>query len=133
LQLPGNAAPSNVPSGGLNNSLTDITERLGRLGVWDLDDTISSIGGIAFLGTVVTAGGAIALATDRRRIVRRLGWAVVIDGLLIIGALQVLQWWVGRNISGASLRDAVDGAVAHATQDLHTTGLWLAAYGVVIA
>jgi hypothetical protein len=133
LQLPGNAAPSNAPSGGLNNSLTDITERLGSLGVWDLDDTISSISLIAFVGMIAAAGGAIALGTDRRRIVRRLGWTVVVVGLLLVGALQALQWWVGRNISDSSLRNAVDGAVAHATQDLHTAGLWLAAYGVVIA
>jgi len=133
LQLPGNAAPSNVSSGGLNNSFTDITERLGSLGVWNLDDTISSISLIAFVGMVAAAGGAIALGTDRRRIVRRLGWTVVVVGLLLVGALQALQWWVGRTISDSSLRNAVDGAVAHATQDLHTAGLWLAAYGVVIA
>jgi hypothetical protein len=133
LQLPGNAAPSDTPKAGLNNSLTDVTERLGRLGVWKLDDIIITIGSLAFIGTIVAAAGAIAVSTDRRRAVRRLGWAVVIDGILILVALQVLQWWVGRGISDSSLGEAIDGAVAHATDDLRISGLWLAGYGVVIA
>ncbi|HKA04719.1 MAG TPA: hypothetical protein VKD67_10325, partial [Acidimicrobiales bacterium] len=133
LQLPGNAAPSNTPKAGLGNSLTDITERLGQLGVWKLDDIITTIASVTFIGMVLATGGAIALATDKRRVVRRLGGAVVVDGIVIVVALQILQWWVGRRISDPSLGDAVDGAVAHATNDLRTIGLWLAGYGVVIA
>src|SRR5262245_2860190 len=133
LQLPGNAAPGEVSGGGgLGNSLTDVTERLGSLGVWNLEDIIGGIAVGAFLGALVAAGGGIALALDRRRAVRRLGWIVVVDGLVIIVAIQVLRWWVGQRIDDPSLGEAIDGALGRGTQDLRTIGLWIAGYGVVM-
>jgi hypothetical protein len=133
LQLPSDAKPSASGSASLGSSLTDVTERLSRLGVWKLNDDVDTIVGIAIIGAVVAAGGAIAVSTDRRRTVGALGWVIVADGLFIVAGLTVLVWWVARRISDPQLSSAVSGALQRGTDDLRVQGLWIAGYGVVIA
>jgi len=130
LQLPGTAAPG-AEGGGLGSSLTDVTSRMGRLGVWKLDDTISAIAGGSIIGAAVLAGLALALATDRRRCARRLGSALVVDGLAVLALLFGVQWWASHQVHG-SLGRAIGDAIFHATSDLRLLALWLSAYGVVV-
>jgi hypothetical protein len=77
--------------------------------------------------------GSVLLAEDRRRAVRRLGIVAVIDGLFIVALLFVATWLVGRQIEDAQLADAIKGALGEVTDDLRLTGLWIAAYGLVVA
>ena len=64
---------------------------------------------------------------------RRLGIAAVIGGLFIVALLFVATWLVGRQIEDAQLADAIKGALGEVTDDLRLTGLWIAAYGLVVA
>ena len=133
LQLPDNAAPGKDNASSLGTTFADTTERLASYGVWQLDDISSGIATLALAGAVVFAVAAIAVAADRRKAVKRVGWAVVAVGAVIILVLQIGQLVVGRFISDAELRPAVEAALARATADLFMIGLWTAGYGVVIA
>ena len=133
LQLPDNAAPGQNTGSSLGTTFADTTERLASYGVWRLDDISGGIAFLALGGALALAIAAIAIATDRRKAVKRLGWAVVAVGVAIMLVLQVGQAVVGRFISDAELRPAVEAALARATADLFMIGLWTAGYGVVIA
>jgi hypothetical protein len=132
LQASQPASSDTGSSGSLGGSLADVTNRLGSLGVWQLDDTISTIAIIAIVGALIAAAGAVALARDRRRAVRRVGWALVVDGAVLVAALQVVQFWARRSIDDRQIASAVGDALFHATSDLRTTGLWVVAYGIVL-
>lgn len=131
LQASESPAQAGEQQGGLGDSLSDVTHRLGDLGIWKLDRTIASIAWIAILGALAAAAGALVLAGDRRRCVRRLGWVLVVDGAVIVLALQLLGWWAQRQVDGADLADAVGGAFTRGTADLRAVGLWIAGYGLV--
>jgi hypothetical protein len=118
---------------GLTNSLTDVTGKIDDLGLWDAEGTASQIAAACAVIMLVAATGSILLAEDRRRAVRRLGIAAVIGGLFIVAFLIVATWLVGRQIDDANLASAIKGALGEATDDLRLTGLWIAAYGLVIA
>ena len=94
---------------------------------------MSQIGGAALIIGLAATVGSILLAEDRRRAVRRLGIAAVIGGLFIVALLFVATWLIGRQIEDAQLADAIKGALGEATDDLRLTGLWIAAYGLVVA
>jgi hypothetical protein len=133
LQLPSDAKPSASGGASLGSSLTDVTERLSRLGVWKLNNEVDQIVAVALIGAVLAAAGAIAVSTDRRRTVGALGWIIVADGAVIVAGLAVLVWWVARRFSDPQLADAVSGALQRGTDDLRVQGFWIAGYGVVIA
>jgi hypothetical protein len=118
---------------GLDNSLSDVTSKIDDLGLWDAEGIVGQIGGAALIIGLAAAAGSILLAEDRRRAVHRLGIAAVIGGLFIVALLFVATWLIGREIEDAQLADAFKGALGAATDDLRLTGLWIAAYGLVVA
>jgi hypothetical protein len=118
---------------GLDNSLTDVTSTIDDYGLWDAEGIIGQVAGGSLLVGLVAAVGSILLAEDKRRAVRRLGIAAVIGGLFIVAVLIVATWLVGRQIEDAQLADAIKGALGEVTDDLRLTGLWIAAYGLVVA
>ena len=118
---------------GLDNSLSDVTSKIDDFGLWTAEGTISQVAGAALVLGLASAIGSIALAEDRRRAVRRLGIAALIGGLFIVALLFVATWIVGRQIEDARLADAIKGALREATSDLRLIGLWIAAYGLVVA
>jgi hypothetical protein len=118
---------------GLDNSLSDVTSKIDDLGLWDAEGSVGQVTSIALIVGLAAAVGSILLARDRRRAVRRLGIAAVCGGLFIVALLLVATWVVGRQIDDAQLADAIKGALREATNDLRLTGLWVAAYGLVIA
>src|SRR5262245_12108971 len=120
-------------AGGLDNSLTDVTKTIGDYGLWDAEGIVGQITGASLIIGLGAVVGSILLAEDRRRAVRRLGIAAVIDGLFIVALLFVATWLVGRQISDPQLADAIQGALREVTEDLRLTGLWIAAYGLVVA
>src|SRR5262249_30416839 len=63
----------------------------------------------------------------------RLGWVVLIDGVLVVLLVQATQWYAGRVIQDGDLANAVQGALARGMADLNTAGLWIMGYGIVIA
>ena len=134
LQL-GNASAGNSSSSqsGLGGSLNGITNRLGQWGVWQLDNTISWIAIGTIVGALVAALGAVALARDRNRMVRRLGWVLLFDGVAIVAVLLIGQWWLRHLVRDSQLSRAVGDAIWHGTADLRTIGLWIAGYGLIIA
>jgi hypothetical protein len=132
LQLPSDAKPS-ASGGGLGSSLTDVTERLGRLGVWRLGDDVDAVVAGAMVGAVIAAAAAIAVSVNRRRTVGALGWIIVADGAFIVATLAALVWWVSGRVADPQLSDAVSGALQRGTEDLRVQGLWIAGYGIVIA
>ncbi len=134
LQSTGGGGGANQQgASGLNNSLSDVTGKIDDLGLWDAEGTASQVAAACFVIGLAAAVGSILVAEDRRRAVRRLGIAAVIGGLFIVVLLIVATWLVGRQIEDARLADAIKGALGEATDDLRLTGLWIAAYGLVIA
>jgi len=133
LQVSGGAGNAQQGQKGLNNSLTDVTDRLDDLGIWDLEDTAGKIALAALLVGLAAAAGSIIVAEDRRRATRRLGFAAIAGGLSIVVLLFVANWFVGRQIDDSRLSSAMTGALGEVTDDLRLTGLWIAAYGVVLA
>jgi len=118
---------------GLDNSLSDVTSKIDDLGLWDAEGIVGQVTAVAlFVGLAATVG-SILLAEDRRRAVRRLGIAAVIGGLFIVALLFVATWLIGRQIEDPQLADAFKGALGETTDDLRLTGLWIAAYGLVVA
>jgi hypothetical protein len=120
-------------AGGLDNSLSDVTRRVDDLGLWTAEGLVGEVTVASFIVAVGAAVGSVLLAEDRRRAVRRLGIAAVIGGLFIVAFLVVAGWLVGRTIEDGQLADAIKGALREVTSDLRLSGLWIAAYGLVIA
>ncbi len=118
---------------GLDNSLSDITGTIDDYGLWSAEGIIGQIALGSLLLALAAAAGSILLAEDRRRAVRRLGIAVVIGGLFIVAVLFVATWLVGSQIDDSQLADAITGALREVTNDVRLMGLWLAAYGLIVA
>ncbi|HEV3135944.1 MAG TPA: hypothetical protein VG348_14730 [Acidimicrobiia bacterium] len=133
LQSSGGGSGNQQGANGLDNSLTDITGKIDDLGLWDAEGTVGQITtGSVFIGLAAVAG-SILLAEDRRRAVRRLGIAAVIGGLFVVALLFVATWLISRQINDPQLASAIKGALGEVTNDLRLTGLWIAAYGLVVA
>src|SRR5262245_40059890 len=134
LQASGGGGGGNQQgASGLDNSLTDVTKTISDYGLWDAEGIVGQVTVAALvlgLGAVI---GSILLAEDRRRAVRRLGIAAVIDGLFIVALLFVATWLVGRQIDDPQLSGAIKGALGEVTEDLRLTALWIAAYGLIVA
>lgn len=133
LQTSGGGGGSQQGANGLDNSLSDITSKIDDYGLWDAEGTIGQISAASFFIGLAAVVGSILLAEDRRRAVRRLGIAAVIGGLFIVALLVVATWLVGRQISDPQLAGAIKGALGEVTSDLRLIGLWIAAYGLVVA
>src|SRR4051794_7917322 len=133
LRLPGSAEPgTEVSGGGLADSLADVTERLDDYRFWQWQDITS----VLLVGCVVAAALAatlgIMLASDRRRAVHRLGWAIVIGSGVVVLLVQLVRWLAGRLVSDPDLADAVKSAVSTGMADLRLVALWLVGYGVIV-
>ena len=133
LQASGGGGGSQQGANGLDNSLSDVTSKIDDYGLWDAEGTIGQISGVSFLLGLAAVVGSILLAEDRRRAVRRLGIAAVIGGLFIVALVYAATWLIGRQISDAQLADAIKGALTEVTSDLRLIGLWIAAYGLIVA
>jgi hypothetical protein len=133
LQASGGGGGNQQGTSGLDNSLSDVTSKIDDLGLWDAEGIVGQVATAALVVGLAAAAGSILLAEDRRRAVRRLGIAAVIGGLFIVALLFVATWLVGRQIEDAQLADAIKGALGEVTDDLRLTGLWIAAYGLVVA
>jgi hypothetical protein len=134
LQASGGAGGGNQQGqSGLQNSLSDVTSKIDDFGLWDEEGIVGQIASGSFIIGLAAVVGSIAVAQDRRRAVRRLGIAAVIGGLFIAALLIVATWLVGRQIDDPSLSSAIKGALGEVTSDLRITGLWIAAYGLVVA
>src|SRR5436190_2805567 len=133
LQASGGGGGNQQGASGLDNSLSDVTSKIDDLGLWDAEGIVGQIAAASLLIGLAAAIGSILLAEDRRRAVRRLGIAAVIGGLFIVALLLVATWLVGRQIEDAQLAGAIKGALREVTDDLRLTGLWVAAYGLVVA
>ncbi len=132
MQLPGSAEPGAQASGGLADSLTDVTQRLDDYRFWQWQDITAGVLLGAFFGSVLAAAGGIALAADRRRAVNRLGWAVVVGATVIVLLVQLVRWLAGRLVSDPGLSSAVKSAVGTGMADLRLIALWLVGYGVIV-
>ena len=133
LQAGGGGGGNQQGASGLDNSLRDVTSKIDDFGLWGAEGTVGQVAAAALFVGLASAIGSIMLAADRRRAVRRLGIAAVIGGLFIVVLLFVATWLVGRQIEDAQLADAIKGALGEVTDDLRLTGLWIAAYGLVVA
>src|SRR3989440_3516843 len=133
LQASGGSGGNQQGQSGLENSLSDVTSKIDDLGLWDAEGIVGQVTSASLILGLGAAAGSILLAEDRRRAVRRLGIAAVISGLFIVALLFVATWLVGRQIDDPRLAGAIKGALGEVTDDLRLTGLWIAAYGLVIA
>src|SRR5256714_4259202 len=133
LQASGGGGGNQQGASGLENSLSDVTGKIDDLGLWDAEGIVGQVTSASLILGLGAAAGSILLAEDRRRAVRRLGIAAVISGLFIVALLFVATWLVGRQIDDPRLAGAIKGALGEVTDDLRLTGLWIAAYGLVIA
>jgi hypothetical protein len=133
LQAGGGGGADQGGASGLDNSLRDVTSKIDDYGLWNAEGIIGQVTLASLLIALASAVGSILLAEDRRRGVRRLGIAALIGGLFIVALLIVATWLIGRQIEDAELADAIKGALGEVTDDLRLSGLWIAAYGVVVA
>jgi hypothetical protein len=133
LQASGGGGGNQQGAQGLDNSLSDVTSKIDDLGLWDAEGTIGQISAASFLIGLAAVVGSILLAEDRRRAVRRLGIAAVIGGLFIVALVYAATWLIGQQISDGELADAIKGALTEVTGDLRLIGLWIAAYGLIVA
>ena len=133
LSLPSSAARGQSSPGGLNNSFADITKKLSDLQVWSWQDYSSAIALGCLIAAPVLAGLSILAAPKRRRAVRRLGWGAMATGLVIAALVPLAQLVAGSRISDGPLSRAVSAAVGNVLDDLGTMGLFVAAYGLLLA
>lgn len=133
LQASGGGGGNQQGAQGLDNSLSDVTSKIDDYGLWDAEGTIGQISGASVLIGLAAVVGSILLAEDRRRAVRRLGIAAVIGGLFIVALVYAATWFIGQQISDGQLADAIKGALTEVTSDLRLIGLWIAAYGLIVA
>jgi hypothetical protein len=133
LQLSGSNPQQQLQGNNFATSFSDITEKLGDMGFWDLRESISSISVTALVVAVGAAAGAIALSANRRRTIWWLGWTVASVGVFAVVLLWLGGWYAELRIKDAGLGRAVRGAISDATVDLRTMALWTIAYGAVIA
>lgn len=133
LSLPSSAAPGQTSPGGLNNSFSDITQKLADLQVWSWEDYATVLAVAGLVGAPVLAGLSILAAPRRRRAVRRLGWGAMVTGLALAALVPLAQLVAGSRISDAALRSAVSAAVGNVLGDLGVIGLFIAAYGLLLA
>jgi NADH:ubiquinone oxidoreductase subunit 6 (subunit J) len=132
LQLPGSAEPGSQASGGLADSLEDVTDRLDNYRFWQWQDITAVLLVGAIAGAAIAATVGIVLAADRRRAVRRLGWAIVIGSGVVVLLVQFVRWLASRLVSDPDLSDAVKSAVGTGMADLRLVALWLIGYGVIV-
>jgi hypothetical protein len=133
LQLPNNARPGQKDATSLGSSFESATKRMADLHVWQIEGWAHSLWLLGTFGGLAAGAAAIAVASDRRRMVARLGWVLVADGAVIAGAVLAVQWYAGHSIADNTLAAAVRDAVGRWTGDLRSIGLWMAGYGVVLA
>jgi hypothetical protein len=133
LQLSGSDPARDIDQNSFAASFADITKRLGDSGVWDLEESMSSIAVIALVVAVGAAAGAIALSGNRRRTIWWLGWTIAAVGVFTIALLWAGGWYAERQIADGGLAGAVRGAIGDMTVDLRTMALWTIAYGVIVA
>jgi hypothetical protein len=133
LQTSSGGGGSQQGASGLDNSLSDVTSKIDDYGLWDAEGTIGQISAASFLIGLAAVAGSILIAEDRRRAVRRLGIAAVIGGLFIVALVYGATWLIARQISNGELADAIKGALSEVTSDLRLIGLWVAAYGLIVA
>lgn len=133
LQTSGGGGGGQQGAQGLDNSLSDVTSKIDDFGLWDAEGTIGQVSAASFLIGLAAVVGSILLAVDRRRAVRRLGIAAVIGGLFVVALVYASIWVIGQQISDGELADAIKGALTEITSDLRLIGLWIAAYGLIVA
>jgi hypothetical protein len=133
LSLPSSAAPGQNRDDGLDNSLRDVTQRLSDLRVWSWQDFAGTVTLVGLVGGPVLAAIAIAVSSDRRRTVRRLGWGVLVTGLVLAALVPIAQFVAGSRISDGPLSRAVAAGLGNVMADLRTMGLWVAVYGLILA
>jgi hypothetical protein len=133
LRLSGNNPSQEIQKGSFASSFSDVTKKLGDLGIWDLDDTITTTSIVAIIGAVAAAVGAVALSGNRRRTIWWIGWTVASVGVFVVALLWAAGWYAQLRIKDDSLGHAVRSAIGDMTVDLRTMGLWTIIYGVVIA
>ena len=132
LQAPSGGKASS--SGGLGQSLADVTKKLGHL---------------AHLGPRRDhQHGRDRRRSSERRVGRRwpsrsaviagtgwppLGWVLVIDGAVHHRPAQAGPGLRRAAVEDDALSQAVQGALARATSDLNAVAFWMMAYGIVVA
>ena len=133
LEAPSSGSSTKASGSGLGRSLADVTRRADQLHVWELGDAIELAAIVGIIGRIVLAVAAIAVSLDRRRTVARLGWMLVLDGIVIVGLLKGVRVYAGQRVDSPELSQAVQGALARATADLNTAAFWIMGYGIVTA
>ena len=81
-----------------------------QLHIWELGDAIELAAIVGIIGGVVLAAAAIALSIDRRRTVARLGWMLVLDGIVIVALLKGVRVCAGRRVDSPGCRRPCRGA-----------------------
>ena len=133
LSLPSSAATGQSNPGGLNNSFADITKKLSDLQVWSWESYAGLVMTIGLIAAPLLAAASIFVASRRRGAVRRLGWGVMVTGLLLALLVPIAQFVARSRISDGPLGAAVAAAVGNVLGDLGTIGLFVAAYGLLLA
>jgi len=123
-----NQIPSNV-----SELAVQITEQVRALELGQVGRDVDDLVGESFLIALVAIAASIALATNRRRSVMRVGFGIVGVAALVVIGLQLGRHFGTNAIADPGLRAAVRSSVDVFTGDLRTQMIWLGVFGLLIA
>ncbi len=120
-------ASGDVATGTFPGLIDDIS----GLAVWELVSTINTAARVLPPLALAAAVGAVAVAPDRRRAVRRLGFAVAVAGLAVLAVVASAAWLAARSADSRALQDAFGDLVWKVTVDLRAVARAAVLVGVV--
>jgi hypothetical protein len=133
LQLPINAGRNQAAPHGLAESLSELATHVENSHVLELQSVVDPLAVVGLIGAPVLFAASLVLSVDRRRRLRLLGWSVVVGGLGIEAFAAAVPILVAHQIGEPPMAHAIQSGLHYAMGDLATIGLWVMAYGALIA
>jgi hypothetical protein len=133
LQLPTNAGKGQTAPGGLAESLSVLATHVQNSRVLDLESVVDPLAIVGLVGAPVLFAISLVLSDNRRRRLRLLGWAVIGGGLAVEAFAALVPIIISHRIGEPATAHAIQSGLGYAMADLATIGLWVIAYGMLIA
>jgi hypothetical protein len=122
------ANPGDTPN---SSVISDALDRVGRLPVWDHRDGFQSAALVMVPLGILAAAASVIVATDRRRALRRVGFALIGAGAGLFAAVIAATLATAKFASDDNLEAGLRAAAWSISVDLRTAALGIAAVGIV--
>jgi hypothetical protein len=117
----------------ISDLAVEVTKQVRALQLGQVGQDLDNLIGQTFLVALVAVGISIALATNRRHSVMRVGFGLLGVAALVVVGLQLGRYFGTNAIADPGLRAAVRSSIDVITGDLASQMLWLGVFGVLIA